>query len=67
MNSFLWFFAWLATARAADEVGTSRMMSAPPRSYSSWALVLAMSGLFWWSVDVTSILSTTALSAYFFW
>jgi len=35
MNSFLWFFAWVATARAADEVGTSRMTSAPPRSYSS--------------------------------
>src|ERR1700755_1294955 len=48
-NSFLCFFAWVAPASAADEVGTSRMTSAPPRSYSSAAFVLAMSGLFWWS------------------
>src|SRR3954451_25269856 len=64
MNSFLWFFAWVATARAADEVGTSRMTSAPLRSYSSWALVLAISGLFWWSALVTSIFLATALSPY---
>src|SRR6187200_613341 len=66
MKSFFLAFAWLATASAADEVGTSRMMSAFCRSYISCALVLAMSGLFWWSAVTISMVFATALSAYFF-
>ena len=67
MCSFFLALAWPATASAAEEVGTSRMMSAFCRSYISWALVFAMSGLFWWSAVTTSIVEATALSPYFFW
>jgi hypothetical protein len=65
MKSFFLFFACVATASAAEEVGTSRMMSAFCRSYISWALVLAMSGLFWWSAWTTSMVLATALSPCF--
>ena len=64
MKSFFFVFAWVATARAAEEVGTSRMMSALSRSYISCALVLAMSGLFWWSAWTISMFLATALSPY---
>ena len=65
MNSFFFALACVATASAADEVGTSRMMSALSRSYISCALVLAMSGLFWWSAVTISMSLATALSPYF--
>jgi hypothetical protein len=62
MWSFFLAAAWPATARAAEEVGTSRMTSAFWRSYISWAWVLATSGLFWWSAEMTSMLVVRALS-----
>jgi hypothetical protein len=62
MCSFFFASAWPATASAADEVGTSRMMSAFCRSYISCALVLAISGLFWWSATTTSMFLLTASS-----
>src|SRR6185436_7486783 len=64
MKSFFLALACVATARAADDVGTSRMMSAFCRSYISCALVLAMSGLFWWSALTISMVLATALSPY---
>src|SRR6266545_956247 len=62
--SFFFWLATVATASAADDVGTSRMASALCRSYSSWALELATSGLFWWSAVTTSMFLVIALSPY---
>src|SRR3954469_21559059 len=43
------------TASATDEVGTSTMTSTPLVSYHSRAMLEPMSGLFWWSAEITSI------------
>jgi hypothetical protein len=64
--SFLAWPATVCTARAADEVGTSKSASAFLRSYISRAWVLAISGLFWWSALMTSMFRVIALSPYFF-
>jgi hypothetical protein len=64
-KSFFFCSAWVATASAADDVGTSKIASTPLRSYISWALVLAISGWFWWSAEITSMLSVTASLPYF--
>ena len=45
------------TARATDEVGTSRIMSTPSESYHLRAMLEPTSGLFWWSAVTISIFS----------
>src|SRR5215210_8147447 len=52
------FFSRVTSATASDteEVGTSRMRSAPSWSYHFRAIEEPLSGLFWWSAETISAL-----------
>ena len=56
-TSFLLCPATVLTARATEEVGTSKMASTFCCSNQARAMLAPMSGLFWWSAETNSTVS----------